>query len=158
MFGATCTSDLHSTTTHLVSVRNDTDKVLQAVEMQIPVVRPEWLFECFKSWALLPLDRFLLQNVPKPALAPSIPSRLASDEDWGGHEDKDKQDDATGKDTDTDTNTDDDDDEAFLRRLSDEEDSLSPESSPEGEPSPKRLRSVASDDLDDILDRDLEDL
>lgn len=148
MFGATNTILLSPATTHLVSVRNDTDKVLQAVELGIPVVRPEWLYECFKNWLMLPLDNFLVRDLPHH------PSPTLFSVDSVSHTPH-----ATENDDDDDDEEDDEDDEEFLRRLSEEEGTSldGRESHDNGwdPPSPKRLRPVTSQDLDDLLDEDL---
>lgn len=65
-FGALCETKITPSTTHLISLRNDTDKVLQAVEAGVRVVRPEWLLNCFKTWTHVTIDEFLLKDLPSP--------------------------------------------------------------------------------------------
>lgn len=67
IFGAQCRDAVTSETTHVISIRHDTDKVVQAVEHGIPVVKPDWLIGCFKQWALLPIQPFLLRDLPPRA-------------------------------------------------------------------------------------------
>lgn len=69
VFGAVCHRAIRPATTHLVSLRPDTDKVFQAVEAGILVVRPEWLVACFRHWTALPVAPFLLHALPTPAEA-----------------------------------------------------------------------------------------
>lgn len=64
IFGAQCRDTVTAETTHVISIRHDTDKVMQAVEHGIPVVKPDWLIGCFKQWALLPIQPFLLGDLP----------------------------------------------------------------------------------------------
>lgn len=68
MFGARCTADIIAgQTTHLISLRTDTDKVLRAVEMGgVNVVTPGWLFACLKSWSHVDEDSFLVKDLPPP--------------------------------------------------------------------------------------------
>lgn len=65
-FGANCSQSITAETTHVISIRNDTDKVLQAVERGIRVVKPDWLISCFKKWSLLPAEDFLIHDLPPP--------------------------------------------------------------------------------------------
>eukprot|EP00116_Pleurobrachia_bachei_P003941 sb/3464203/ len=52
-------------TTHLVTSRADTGKVHQALKMGIPIVRPEWLWECFNEWKDVPTAPFEWEGLKK---------------------------------------------------------------------------------------------
>lgn len=73
IFGASCASTIQpGTTTHLVTFRTDTDKVLQAIEAgNIAIVKPDWLLRCFREWKRVSETGYHLANLdlisrPKP--------------------------------------------------------------------------------------------
>lgn len=68
MFGASCSSAVQpGSTTHLITFRTDTDKVLQAVEAgDIAIVRPDWLLRCFREWRRVPEQEYRLASLPPP--------------------------------------------------------------------------------------------
>ena len=64
MFGAECCANVDEKTTHLITIRRDTDKVFQALEMGgIIMVRPEWLLQCMREWRWTDEKKFLLTDV-----------------------------------------------------------------------------------------------
>ena len=69
MFGARCNTAITHDTTHVISFRNDTDKVLQAMEAGIAVVKPEWLLACLKLWSKIQAKDYLLDRPPSRPLS-----------------------------------------------------------------------------------------
>ena len=49
----------------MISNRIDTEKALQAQELEIPVVKPEWIYECFKNWKRVDWSIYKLEIVGK---------------------------------------------------------------------------------------------
>lgn len=69
MFGASCSPTVRpGHTTHLITFRTDTDKVLQAIEAgNISIMRPDWLLRCFREWKRAPEKEHHLANLPLPS-------------------------------------------------------------------------------------------
>jgi hypothetical protein len=63
-------------TTHLISVRDDTEKVFEAMEMGVPIVRPEWVTESIRLWERQEETLYLI----KPRSASVRKRRLEVDE------------------------------------------------------------------------------
>ncbi|GEM08291.1 RNA Polymerase II CTD phosphatase Fcp1 [Rhodotorula toruloides] len=85
-FGARCSVDLSSSTTHLVANGWGTAKVHSAQRNpQIKIVYPEWLLESVARWTRVPEDAYVL-NVPATSSAPGSPIRPDLS---GGEEDED---------------------------------------------------------------------
>lgn len=66
-YGAVCEADLTEATTHIVSHRNDTSKVLCALERGLEIVRPEWISQCVFLWERLAESGFRPAGLPPPA-------------------------------------------------------------------------------------------
>ncbi len=49
----------------MISNRDDTEKVLEANEAGIPIVRPEWIYKSVRSWTRLDPESFII-NPKKP--------------------------------------------------------------------------------------------
>ncbi len=71
--------------THLVAVRSDTEKVRKALRAakettgEPPkIVRPEWLHACFKEWAAVPVDAYLI-SPPQPSRTPPVEATPTND-------------------------------------------------------------------------------
>ena len=135
MFGATCDTSIWCGTTHVISFRSDTDKVMQAVEAGIPVVKPDWLLACFRQWQRVPVEGFVVEG---------IQSRPPSEHEL-----------SIGSDVEFDP--------AELQAMNDElaelEQSYDSDSDEDAEPSSKRRRSEVSQSTDasfvEELERDL---
>lgn len=65
-YGAICGSDLTSESTHVISYRSDTSKVLCGLQRGLHVVTPDWISQSIFSWERLPEANF------KPARLPII--------------------------------------------------------------------------------------
>ena len=64
MFGATCSHEIAGAT-HLVTIRNDTDKVLQAMEAGLHIINPQWLLDSLKFWKKMDETPYAIMNLPK---------------------------------------------------------------------------------------------
>lgn len=85
-FGARCSADLSSSTTHLVANGWGTAKVHSAQRNpRIKIVYPEWLLDSVAQWTRVPEEPYLL-NIPQDSSAPGSPIRP---ELSGGEEDND---------------------------------------------------------------------
>mgnify|MGYP000461618216 CR=1 FL=1 len=66
MFGAACDVEIvQDLTTHLVTPRTDTEKVLEASELNLVIVHPDWILESIRAWKLQPIDSFLITPVKR---------------------------------------------------------------------------------------------
>jgi hypothetical protein len=65
-FGAVCELEIGDETTHLISNRVDTEKVLEAEEAGIPIIKPEWIYGSVRNWKILEQDPFRI-NPKKPS-------------------------------------------------------------------------------------------
>jgi hypothetical protein len=65
-FGAKCEPDLTDDTTHVISYRSDTSKVLCGVQRGMHVVTPDWIAQSILCWDRLPEVNF------KPARLPAF--------------------------------------------------------------------------------------
>lgn len=67
-FGAVCENEIGPQTTHLISNRDDTEKVLEAAESGIPVIKPDWVYESIRSWKQLDQEgyRVISKGMSKP--------------------------------------------------------------------------------------------
>lgn len=63
-YGAVCDIDIVPRTTHIVSYRCDTSKVICAVQRGLQVVTPDWLLQSIFSWERLPEDNFRPARLP----------------------------------------------------------------------------------------------
>lgn len=63
MFGSLCSESV-SQSTHLVTIRNDTDKVYQALEAGIHIVSPSWLLDSLRLWKRMDESPYAPQNLP----------------------------------------------------------------------------------------------
>lgn len=59
-YGATCRDRCSSDTTHVVSLRQGSDKTLWAAQQGVPVVSPAWLYCCTALWKKVPEKMFVL--------------------------------------------------------------------------------------------------
>ncbi|EGU12936.1 putative RNA polymerase II CTD phosphatase Fcp1 [Rhodotorula toruloides ATCC 204091] len=85
-FGARCSADLSSSTTHLVANGWGTAKVHSAQRNpRIKIVYPEWLLESVARWTRVPEDAYVL-NIPATSSTPGSPIRP---ELSGGEDDED---------------------------------------------------------------------
>jgi len=72
-YGSVCDMELNDRTTHVVSYRCDTSKVLCAVQRGLHVVTPDWLLQSVFSWDRLPEKKF------KPSGLPTVTSETVLD-------------------------------------------------------------------------------
>lgn len=70
-YGAVCELDVTHKTTHVITYRCDTSKVLCATERGIKVVTPEWILQSVYKWERLPEDPYISLYLP-PTSAPAI--------------------------------------------------------------------------------------
>jgi RNA polymerase II subunit A C-terminal domain phosphatase len=64
-YGAQCHNDISSATTHVISYRVDTSKVLCAQQRGIPIVTPDWILESIFNWERQDEAAFRPPNLPK---------------------------------------------------------------------------------------------
>lgn len=64
-FGAFCELEISDLTTHVISYRCDTSKVLCAFKRGLQVVTPDWIMQSAFGWERLPEENFHLANPPK---------------------------------------------------------------------------------------------
>ncbi|GAA5856535.1 hypothetical protein JCM9279_003013, partial [Rhodotorula babjevae] len=88
-FGAHCSADLSSATTHLVASQEGTAKVHQARRARakgakVEIVYPQWLLDSVASWRRQPEEAYLL---PEPAAAGSAPGSPVRPELSAGEDD-----------------------------------------------------------------------
>ena len=88
-FGAHCSADLSSSTTHLVANQEGTAKVHQARRARakgskVEIVYPQWLLDSVARWTRLPEEAYLL---PEPAAGGSAPSSPVRPELSAGEDD-----------------------------------------------------------------------
>ena len=59
-FGATCQLSIDDSTTHLITCRDDTEKVLEASEPGscIEIVGPEWVYDSIRNWKKLDCEDY----------------------------------------------------------------------------------------------------
>lgn len=85
-FGARCSAELSTSTTHLVANGWGTAKVHSAQRNpRIKIVYPEWLLESVARWTRVPEDAYVL-NIPATSSTPGSPIRP---ELSGGEDDED---------------------------------------------------------------------
>ncbi|GAA5893047.1 hypothetical protein JCM8208_004329 [Rhodotorula glutinis] len=89
-FGAHCSADLSSSTTHLVANQEGTAKVHQARRARakgakVEIVYPQWLLDSVANWHRRPVDPYLLPEPAAGGSAPGSPIRpeLSAGEDDG---------------------------------------------------------------------------
>lgn len=63
-YGAVCDVEIVPRTTHIVSYRCDTSKVICGVQRNLQVVTPDWLLQSVFSWERLPEDNFRPARLP----------------------------------------------------------------------------------------------
>jgi RNA polymerase II subunit A-like phosphatase len=148
MFGAHCNTTITNETTHIISFRNDTDKVIQAIEAGIFVVKPEWLLACLKLWSKIPIKDYLLDRPPSRPL--SDQDSINSDFEFDPAELQAMNDELAEL------------EESFDEEDKEEEEEEEEEEEDKGEPSSKRLKSDRShsvissnDSFVEELERDL---
>jgi len=74
MFGAKCYVGVDEKTTHLITIRRDTDKEVRALEMGgVVMVRPEWLLQCMREWRQVEEKSFLLADLSAPRSPRKLP-------------------------------------------------------------------------------------
>lgn len=71
-FGAKCEPDLTNDTTHVISYRSDTSKVLCGLQRGMHVVTPDWISQSIFSWDRLPETNFKPARLPAVAPEPLI--------------------------------------------------------------------------------------
>lgn len=74
LWGAQCHDRITEAVTHLITARDDTDKVEEAIRRGIPVVSPQWLYASMAEWMRLPEALF---EVRPPAAITLNPDDLA---------------------------------------------------------------------------------
>lgn len=67
-FGAECHLEINESTTHLITHRNDTDKVIDAIQRDITVVSPDWILKSVFNWHRQDEVGFIPKNLPPKRL------------------------------------------------------------------------------------------
>lgn len=78
-FGAECHLEINPSTTHLITHRNDTDKVLDAIEKDIIIVSPDWILKSVFNWHKQDESDFTPKNLPPKRPAEISPLFLEMD-------------------------------------------------------------------------------
>ena len=78
-FGAECHLEINESTTHLITHRTDTDKVLDAIQRDIIVVSPEWILKSVFNWHKQDEHDFIPKNLPPKRPAEISPLFLEMD-------------------------------------------------------------------------------
>lgn len=81
-FGATCERDLTPFSTHVITYRHDTSKVLLAVQKGLKIVTPDWILQSIFSWEKLPEENFKPAKLPDASGLTDAPVPLSIDVDF----------------------------------------------------------------------------
>lgn len=82
-FGAKCSSNLSNKTTHLIAANIGTEKVRQARDKNIWIVKPDWLYDCAWRWIRTEGNEFQFP------VSLSFPAKLEEDDERGAPVDSD---------------------------------------------------------------------